>query len=210
MIMKIYDCSRSIKEGMTVYPGDRRPNILWVRLPGEKSPVSQTEIEMGMHTGTHIDTPLHFIPGGANLDGVDLDRFIGPCRLIEVDRIKDTITKEDIEPYAPKAGEILLFKTANSEMPEDAPFTRDYVTFDRSASQYLAECGVKTVGIDYLSVDSQKNFGNHNILLGADICLIEGLYFRDVPQGNYFLSALPLKFSGAEASPVRAVLIDFE
>lgn len=208
--MKIYDCSRTIKEGMTLYPGDRPPKLIWIRTPNERWSISQTEIEMGMHNGTHIDTPLHFIPGGKTLDDVPLDRFIGPCRLIEVDNKKGAITVDDIAPHGPKEGEILLFKTANSSASEDASFSADYVTFDRSAAQYLAECGVKTVGLDYLSVDNAKNFGNHDILLGAGICLIESLYFRDVPPGRYFLSALPLKVAGAEASPVRAVLVDFD
>lgn len=195
---------------MTVYPGDKPAKLDWIRLPNEKMSVSQTEVEMGMHNGTHVDAPLHFIPGGKTLDKVSLDRFIGPCRLIEVDNKKDVISIEDIEPHNPQQDEILLFKTANSSMPEDAPFTAEYVTFDRDAAQYLVKCGVKTVGVDYLSVDNKKNFDNHNILLGAGICLIESLYFRDVPQGSYFLSALPLKFVGAEASPVRAVLIDLD
>lgn len=205
--MKIFDCTRKIKEGMTVYPGDMPAKLIWVRKPEGNMPVTQSAIEMGMHTGTHVDAPLHFIPDGKNLDEVPLDRFIGNCRLIEVDAGKDAIGLDEIEPYDVQPGEIVLFKTANSQMEEDAPFTRDYVTFDPAAARYLVEKGAKTVGIDYLSIDGKRREGIHNIILGAGLCVIEGLYFKDVPAGNYFLSALPLRAATAEGSPVRAVLI---
>lgn len=206
--MRIYDCSRTIKDGMTVYAGDMPATLTWVRLPSDGMPVSQSTIEMGMHTGTHVDAPLHFIPGGKNLGETDLDRWIGPCRLIEVDASKDFIGLEDIESHNIGEGEIILFKTANSLMDEDAPFTRDYVTFNPAAAKHLVERGVKTVGIDYLSIDGKLREGIHDIILGADICVIEGLYFKDVPAGSYFLSALPLKVEAAEGCPVRAVLVD--
>jgi arylformamidase len=205
--MKIYDCSRLIKEGMTIYPGDMPAALTWVRKPEGKMPISQTAIEMGMHTGTHVDTPLHFIPEGKNLDEVPLDRFIGRCRLIEVPPDKDMIGFEDVEPYDVQAGEIILFKTRNSDMPEDAPFIGDFVTLNTDAAKHLAERGVKTVGIDYLSVDNNRREGIHFIVLGAGMCIIEGLYFKNVPPGSYFLSALPLRVATAEGCPVRAVLL---
>lgn len=205
--MKIFDCSRHIKEGMTIYAGDMPATLTWVSKPSDKTRVSQSTIQMGMHTGTHVDSPLHFIPEGKNLDEVPLDRWIGPCRLIEVPEDKEFIGLEDVEGHNIQRDEIILFKTSNSLMDEDAPFTRDYVTFNPAAASYLVNMGVKTVGMDYLSIDGKLREGIHDIILGAGICAIEGLYFKDIPAGSYFLSALPLKVKSAEGSPVRAVLI---
>lgn len=207
--MMIYDCSRTIKYDMTTYPGDSKPFLKWTKTPTCEESVSQTEIYMGMHTGTHVDSPMHFIPEGLNLDKVSLDHWIGNCRLIGIPEDSTFITKKDIEGYGLRENDIVLFKTRNSLNPEDAPFDRDYVTLDKDAAHYLVSIGVKTIGIDYLSIDGAREEGIHNIILGAGICVIESLYFKDIPVGEYFLSALPLKAETAEGSPVRAVLIKF-
>lgn len=203
----IFDCSRKLKADMTVYPGDPLFELRWVKTPNGERSVTQSSVSMGMHSGTHVDAPLHFVPTGEDLDGLPLDRWIGPCRLIEIAPEFDQITLELLLPHEVQRGEILLFKTQNSELPEDAPFTRDYVTLNPAAARHLVECGVKTIGVDYLSIDGKLREGIHQIILGAGIAVIEGLYFKDVPAGNYFLSALPLRIKGAEGSPVRAVLL---
>jgi arylformamidase len=166
---------------------------------------------LGAHTGTHVDAPFHFIADGANLSEFDVSHFYGPCRLIAVSDEVSVVTKAELESYSPAKGEILLIKTRNSSFSEDEPFRKDYVALDISAGEYLAECGVKTIGIDYLSVENPINkSGVHLIILGAGIGIIEGLMLKDVPAGQYFLSALPLRVEGVEGSPVRAVLFDFD
>ncbi len=213
--MKLYDCSRRIFEGAAAFPGDEPFKFNTLKRVADGDLVNLTSILIGSHQGTHVDSPYHWIEDGKKLDEMDLSCYCGECRLIEI-ADKDIITKADLEPYQPQKGEILLVKTKNSEESDEAPFHLGFVGFDYEAGQYLADCGVKTIGIDYLSIEGGTKEGveaerhAHQPVLGAGMAIIEGLYFsRDIKPGNYFIAALPLKVTAAEGSPVRAVLIDF-
>lgn len=157
------------------------------------------------HLLTHVDAPLHFIPGGATLDTIELSRFHCQAVVVEVDG--PVVTAEHV-PERPLADWGVLFRTRNSDRPETAPFDTEHVYIDQEAAQLLVKRSVNLVGIDYLSVDrfGDEQYPVHRCLLGAQVLVLEGLLLADVAAGNYTLSAWPLKIAGADGSPVRALL----
>jgi len=206
--MKIYDVTHVIREGMAVFPGDMVPTVTKIHSTAAGAPINLGGIQFGLHTGTHVDSPFHFLHEGKNLDEVELSRFIGKCRVVEISAESTAISRADLEPHIPQWDEILLVKTANSLKSENSPFEFG-VAIDISGAEYLVECGVRTIGIDFLSVEGKDTMGKvHHTILGAEMGIIEGLYLNGIPEGEYYISALPLRIEGMEGSPVRAVLIE--
>lgn len=207
---RIIDVTRSIHEGMTVWPGDDGVKINRVASIPDGDVCNLSSISIGVHTGTHVDAPLHFIDRGRDISSLDLSRFIGLAKVFEVDA-PQCITRSHIEHLPIQRGDIVLFKTSNSLLPEERFFT-DFVYLDASAADFLVEKGVRTVGIDYFSVDRFEASGHpvHHRLLSGEMGIIEGLRLKDVREGTYFLSCLPLRIEGVDGSPVRAVLLEIE
>jgi arylformamidase len=208
-IKRVIDISRKIYPGMAVWPGDTGPDITREELIRNGGVCNLSSIHMGVHTGTHIDAPLHFIDEAKDVGNLDLSRFIGFVNVFELD-VKKFITSEDIKDLPIKAGDIVFFKTLNSEIPEEEGFRKDYIYFDRSAAELLIQIGVKTVGFDYFSIDGYGLGCHpvHQLILSHEIGVIEGLYLKEVKAGTYFFSCLPLRISGVDGSPVRAVLLE--
>ena len=206
--MKIYDISASISETLPVYAGER-PSIVDVMKLANGDMCNFSDIKFTSHTGTHADVPYHFIQEGKNLDEIALDRFFGKAKVYRL-KVTDDIQVSDISHLDINEGEILLFDTGQSDYMENPVFNKDYYAVSPEAAEYLAGKNVKTVGIDYLSIDPYKSegFPAHKILMGKGICLLEGLVLKNVPEGEYLLSALPLRIKGGNGSPVRAVLME--
>ena len=162
---------------------------------------------MGSHTGTHVDAPLHFEPGGAPVDALPLDILIGPARLVELD-VAEKISRSDIDRLDLRGVIRILFKTRNCRMWKDGEFHKDYVYIARDAAARIVELGVRLVGVDYLSVESfsDKSFSTHHTLLRAGVVILEGLNPSAVPPGDYDLIALPLRLEGCDGAPARVVL----
>ncbi len=206
--MKIYDVTRPVYNEMAIFGGDPKVYFERVQSTANGGFCNLGKIDFGLHTGTHVDSPFHFLADGADLDHVPLEHFIGKARVIEFDDSVTVITRELLEPFAPRKGERLLLKTANSFRDPDAGFDPDYVPIDASLAEYVAECGILTLGVDFQTVGKGADIGVcHRTLFNAGICIIEGLRLAEVPAGEYLLSALPLRITGAEGCPVRAVLI---
>ena len=167
-----------------------------------------SRISMGVHTGTHMDAPLHFLAGGASIDTLPFRATVGRARVIEIEN-KETITVQELQTYDLEPGERLLFKTNNSSRnwPEQE-FLTDFVYIPHEAAEFLAEKKVQTVGVDYLSVGGYKKDGaqTHAALLSAGVWIIEGLNLAGVAPGHYDLVCLPLRLEGAEAAPARAII----
>ncbi|MGH2330418.1 cyclase family protein [Thermoanaerobacter mathranii] len=205
--MKIYDISMEIQENMTVYKNkeEKRPKRI---ITVGKGDVTESRISMDMHTGTHIDAPLHMIRGGDTVENIDLHKVITKCKVFDFTNISDKITSEDLANKDIQNGDFIIFKTRNS-FREDFDF--EFVYLDKSGAKFLKEKGIIGVGIDALGIErSQPEHETHKILLGAGIVILEGLRLKDVEEGEYFLYTAPLKIRGAEASPARAVLIKEE
>lgn len=189
------DISVPLRTPMQHWPGDPAPEIR----PGL--------LRMHPHTGTHVDAPLHYVPGGLTIDTMPLDATAGVARVIRVEG--DAIDAGVIRSIAPVAGERILFRTSNSERCwSGAYFRKRYVSVTPEGAQLLAEAGIRTVGVDYLSVGPYGPDGDatHTILLRAGIWIIEGLNLAAVEAGTYELVCLPLRIEGGDGAPARAML----
>lgn len=205
--MKIHDVTRLISEDMTVYKDRESKKIKRTIVADyEKADYYESRMDMDMHCGTHIDAPLHMLKGGDTIEKYDLSKFIGDCKVFDLTDVDEAIRKKDIENLDIQKDDIVIFKTKNSF---DQGYNPKFVYIEEDAAMYLSEKGIKTVGIDAMSIErDKKEHPSHKIILGASIGVIEDLYLKNVGQGQYFLSALPLNIRGSEASPIRAVLIE--
>jgi arylformamidase len=206
-----YDITVPLKQGMIYFPTDPFPPKIYRyhdRALGAK--VTMSVLEMISHTGTHIDSPLHFIPDGSTISDMPLDATVGPARVIEIkDKVK--ITAAELKKNNIKKGERVLFKTRNSPAGyEGDKFSDDYVYLDGDAADYLVEKGVRLVGIDFITIGTIKDMDNinktHTALLSAGIYILEDCALAGVPPGEYELLCLPLLMYKGDAGPCRAIL----
>ncbi len=209
--MSWIDISVPLRTGMVHWPGDPDVHIERTHRLDRGDGMNLSAASMSLHTGTHMDAPLHFLEGGAALDRMPLDATIGPARVIE---IRDTVSikPEELAAHDIRRGERILFKTANSgRCWKSQEFVANFVYISKEAARFLADRGIRTAGIDYLSVGSPEADGDetHRILLGAGIWIIEGLDLSAVEAGNYELICLPLKIAGSDGAPARAILRKF-
>jgi len=173
------DITVPLKEGMAIWPGDVTIKIERRRSMDRGDAANNSAISLGVHTGTHMDAPKHFIKDGRSIDKLPLETSVGPARVIEI-KDKISIKPEELKQHNIKKGERILFKTVNSPRcwQTDA-FVNDFVFVTRDAAQFLVDAGVILVGVDYLSVgspmDPEKAMrpDTHQILLGAGLYLIE-------------------------------------
>ena len=204
--MKIYDISMEISYEMPVYKGraEKRP-IFKVDSDFKSGSSYETRLDMNLHTGTHLDAPLHMIEGEKNLDSFNLDKVITKCRVIDLTDAVEKISKVHLETKKIQTGDFILLKTQNST---ENILENDFIYLDETGAEYLRDKKIKGVGIDALGIErAQPGHETHKILFNAGIVIIEGLKLDEVDEGEYFLFAAPLKIKGVEASPVRAVLI---
>jgi arylformamidase len=209
--MRLIDISRPIASGAVVYPGDPPLEVERLCTAGEDSPCTISRLGgWTTHVLTHVDAPLHFVPGGATLDDTPLDRFVGEALVVEVEG--DAVLPEHLPAGADLLGVAVLFKTRNSVVPGGpgaTGFREDHVYVSAAAASVAVARRVNLVGIDYLSVDryGDEAYPAHHILLGNGVLILEGLDLVGVGPGRYTLVALPLRIAGADGSPVRAALI---
>ena len=197
-----------VRMGMPVWPGDPAPAFERVMDQNNGDICTLTHATMGAHTGTHMDSPLHFVPNSPSMEQMPIDATVGPARVIAIQDLV-AIHRAELEPHAIQKGERIIFRTGNSDRDwGNLPFNEDFIYIARDAAEYLAECGVRSVGVDYLSVGGfkQDSVDTHVALLGAGIWVMEGLVLADIEPGDYELVCLPLKWVGAEGAPSRAIL----
>lgn len=191
--MQIIDISKDIT-ACELYPGDPEVKLEVVSNISNGDSCNLSAIYTGLHNGTHADAPLHFIEGAESIEKADLSVFIGECHVIEVPA--GPVTGEYVNSYFPTDAKRLLIKSAGKAW------------FMESAAEEIAFSGVKLLGTDALSVGTQGNqVEPHVALLREKVAILENLELKNVKPGKYFLLAQPLKIGGAEAAPVRAVLL---
>jgi len=202
------DVSVTVRHGMPHWP-DNPPIVLERAMDISRGDVCNvSHLAMGVHTGTHMDGPVHFVHGAPGLDTMPLTATMGEARVIEIDDPHE-ITVDELRPHELHAGERVLFRTLNSPRCWRADtFVEDFVYISEGAAEHLAEVGVQTVGVDYLSVGGWFADGEaiHRTLLGARIWLIEGLDLSAVPAGRYEMICLPVKLHESDGAPARALL----
>ena len=202
------DVSVPLRSGMVHWP-DNPPVRIERMLDMERGDAANVSlISLGAHTGTHMDAPVHFVRGGEGMDRMPLDATVGRARVVGI-QDPTSIKPDELRPLGLAPGERVLFKTLNSaRVWQTDEFVEDFVYVSQEAARYLVECGVRTVGVDYLSVGGFHKDGveTHEALLGAGIWVIEGLDLSEVEPGEYELICLPLKVQGSDGAPARAIL----
>ncbi len=208
--MKVIDISWPISPEMTAYK-DRKIVTFKSTKTFEKDGARETIITIGSHTGTHVDAPSHFLKDGKTIDQMLLEKVVGDCSLLDLSDVPEKITAEHLSMYDIAPDEIILLKTMNSDYPPTDPFLANFVYLDASAAQYLADCGVRAVGIDYLGIErNQEAHDTHMLLLQEDIPIIEGLRLAHAEEAYYSFICLPLALQGLDGAPARAILISDE
>ncbi len=200
--MSWIDVSMPIAPGMPVWPGN--PPVEVTRAVDGDALVST--LSLGTHTGTHVDAPSHYLPGGAPIEMMPLDTLLGPARVVKIDG--DAVDAADLEALDPQPGERLLIRTRNSEEAARDRFDPSFVALTLAAARLLAARKIRCVGVDYLSVGGFHDDGAaiHRALLEAGVWILEGLRLAGVEPGAYELACLPLAIAGGDGAPARAVL----
>ena len=192
MPMKIYDISQEIFS-CAVYPGDPAPQRRRLSAMEAGDLYNLTAFSMCAHNGTHVDAPFHFLPDGKTVEQLGLEVFVGTCRVI---RHEGDVTAADAQRMIAVSGSVPRLLIAG-----DATVTED-------AARVFARSGLCLLGNEGQTVGPENApMGVHLILLGQGIALLEGIQLTQVPEGEYFLSAAPLKLAGADGAPCRAYLI---
>jgi arylformamidase len=206
----IHDVTVPITNTMRVWPSDPPVRLTsQTHLTGDNShSVRLTSIEMGSHTGTHIDAPWHFVANGIRLNEIPIETLVGPVTVVEVPNVP-SIGPAEVERLRLDGIERILFKTENSKHWTDDAFYEHFVYLEPEAAELLVLRGMKLVGIDYLSIDRLKSekHPTHFVLLQHNVVIVEGLNLSKVSPGPYQLIALPLNLQGVDGAPTRVILV---
>jgi arylformamidase len=211
--MKAVDLTHPIRPGMPVFPGTEPPEFEQTStIAGEG--FAELKVHMYTHTGTHMDAPAHMLEGAFTLDDFTPDHFAGKAVVIDViEEGASPIALEAVLPYAEQIQQVdfVLLKTGWSRYWGDQRYFEGFPSLSLAAANWLAEQGLKGVGVDALSMDGMdsQNYEVHKVLLSRNILLIENLTNLDALSTEAFLlCVLPLKIEGADGAPVRAVAIE--
>ncbi|MFP2930204.1 cyclase family protein [Pyxidicoccus sp. 3LG] len=203
------DVSVLLSSSTPYWPGDPPTDIQRVQSMEQGAPANVTHLSMSAHAGTHVDAPVHFLPGREGVDALPLDVMVGRARVLDLRDAVGPVHADALRAHDPRPGERLLLRTRNSDQRWwQQPFTESFVGLAEDAGAFLAERQVRCVGVDYLSVAGFHVDGAavHRALLGAGIWIIEGLFLGDVAAGDYELVCLPLRIAGSDGAPARALL----
>jgi arylformamidase len=210
--MKIHDISVPVSPSLPVWPGDPAVVLEKVSSMDAGAHDNVSRLACGVHTGTHVDAPHHFMNDHRTVEMLALDVLVGPALVVELPLDARLVTADVLEQAAIPAGtERVLLKTANSQLwarGENAFFT-DFVGVSEDGAEWLVSHAIKLVGIDYLSVAPyHQSIPTHRALLGAGVIVVEGLDLSAITPGSYGLYCLPLKLVGSDGAPARVILTE--
>lgn len=205
------DATATLDAGRTpVYEGDAPMVFSFLKDMRKGDALTLSKYDLGAHSGTHIDAPMHFIKDGASIDAVAIASLIGPARVIMIPDSIQAIDTTELNRHDWKTAERILFRTRSSSRGwmDSSPFHRDFAYITGDAASAMATAGVKLVGVDYISAEQFAAPAPlaHRALLGKGIPIVEGLDLRGTPAGDYDLIILPIKVAGHEGAPARAIL----
>lgn len=213
--MKIYDISVPITQSIPTWPGDPLVELRQESAIAAGDSANVSHLSMGVHTGTHIDAPKHFIDDGKTVDQIPFTKLIGDVLVLVIDRNENVISERVLKTHPDRvlleSASKVLFRTRNSTLWQSDPhtFIKDYVGIDKSGAVFLNQLKLDLIGIDYLSIAPYEETEEpHQILLTNETVLLEGLDLSDVTGGNYELFCLPLRLPGCEGAPARVILVD--
>jgi arylformamidase len=203
--VEFFDISVPIRPGMVTYEGDPDVRLERAVSIAEGATANISRLDFGVHTGTHVDAPLHFIDGAPGAESLSLDVLIGTAWVVDATGVAGALDEDALrELDLPESAERVIFKTRNSDLWELDAFSHDFVRLGGDGARYLIARGIRLVGIDYLSIGDEDA---HRELLGSGVVPVEGLDLRGVEPGEYHLACLPLRLVGSDGAPARAVLI---
>jgi arylformamidase len=212
--VRIFDVTVAISEATPIYKGDPGVEITYFRSISSGATANVSQVAFGVHTGTHVDAPNHFIDGGKRIHELDPQKLIGQCRVIEIPADVTAIEPEHVGDV--NSLKRFVFKTRNSSFwaePERG-FRTDFTYITPATAKMLVDNGVVLVGIDYLSIEKSGSPGHpvHVTLLENETIILEGLDLREVSAGDYDLICMPLKYigGGGDGSPARTFLLRSE
>ncbi len=212
MSPRTIDVSLPVGPGLLTWPGDPGISVTPSARLSKGDPSNVSHLELGTHTGTHVDPPYHFIDGAATIDKLDLELLSGDAFVADLGDARMVGAAELSNAGIPEDCERLLLKTTNSEMWRDMPrsFPNHYVALTEDGAQWVVKRRIRVLGIDFLSVEAADSPGNsvHKTLLKDAVIIVEGLNLADVAPGRYRFVCLPLRIEGGDGAPARAVLIE--
>jgi arylformamidase len=201
----LYDLTPPISERLKVWPGDTPLSRQVLCDLKQGANLTLSTLHATVHLGAHADAPSHYGVDAPAIDERNLNYYLGPCQVIRVAVPRGSrIQTSDLKTWV-AAPRLLL---ATDSYPDPEQFNDDFAALDPNLVEDLHRQGVILVGIDTPSVDPyvSKDLPAHKTFLKYDMAILEGLVLKDVPPGFYELIALPLRLTGFDASPVRAVL----
>lgn len=207
--MQIFDVSVPVSPRLPTWPGDPTISLTRASSIAAGDPANVSRLEAGVHTGTHVDAPVHFVEGAPGIDSIPVQTLVGPCLVVAADPPGLELRPEDL-PATDHTR--VLFKTRNSKRwgAGDQPFDTEFVAVGPELAVRLVAEGKLLVGVDYLSVESYHapfEHPVHHALLEARIVVVEGLDLSKVEPGEYQLYCLPLKLVGSDGAPARTILV---
>ncbi|MBN1454468.1 MAG: cyclase family protein [Anaerolineales bacterium] len=209
--MKIFDISLTISPDLPVWPDDPSIELELVESMDAGAHANVSRLSAGVHTGTHVDAPHHFLNDGRTIEQLPLDVLTGPCYVTQLPDGVESITAEALKGISLPANITrILFGTSNSRFWSrgEKDFQEDFVAVAEDGARWLVDRGIQLVGVDYLSVAPYgDSVPTHTVLLRAGVLVVEGLDLSAVPRGFYDLYCLPLKLLGSDGAPARAILI---
>jgi len=215
MTKTFYDISVTLSSDVPVWEGDPKLEITPLASMAGGDIANVSHVKMGVHIGTHIDAPIHFVAGRTGIDLIPLSVLMGKCWVCDLSHVQNAITGVDLEgEHIPEDVQRLLIKTTNSNLwnTKGANFERGFIALASSAAAWITKRGIKLVGIDYLGIEPFDSVANgaptHKILLSAETVVVEGLNLSGIAVGEYELICLPIKIKNSDGAPARAVLIE--
>lgn len=207
----IHDISLPLRTGGVVYPGNPEISITAQQAIAQGAGANVSRLDLGSHSGTHVDAPKHFFDDGAGVEALPLDVLTGPARLIAFGDDVRSIGEAELAMHDLRGVTRLLVRTRNSAWLSSGTteFHRDYTYLAPDGAAYLVSLGVRLVGVDYLSVEQFRSghHRTHRTLLSAGVVIVEGLVLTAPPPGDYHLFCLPLLLPGLDGAPARAILV---
>ena len=203
------DISVTLSDRLAPWPGQEVWEFAPILRIDQGAVCNVSRVRVSLHAGTHVDAPWHFGMSPRTVESTPLDQMITPARVLDLTHLDSVITRADLEGRI-EGAKAVVCKTRNSgSLERGAPFDTEFIYLSGDAAEYIVACGVRTIGVDYLSVEGFHAEAPvaHRALLGADVFIVEGLDLSQAAPGEYLLVVLPLKIDGGDGAPARAVLL---